>query len=76
MSKQVEWSAFYGEGDIVCECEQCSVEERFHFDDNHPDYKGAQEKLNKMGWVSVKIKGKWHDFCGEDCRNTYIKNNT
>lgn len=76
MSKEVEWSPFYGEGDIVCTCEQCGCAERFPFDDNHPDYAEAQHELMKLGWVSLKIDGKWHDFCCESHRNKFIKSNT
>lgn len=75
MSKYVDWSEYYGEGDIVCNCEQCDKEERIEFENNSPDYKEAQKVLNELGWISCMINGKWYDFCCEDCRNEYIKNN-
>ena len=71
--KKIEWSEFYGVGEVVCTCDMCSEYERFEFEDNNPDYKGVQKKLNKLGWMSIQIGGKWHDFCCEKCRNTYIK---
>ncbi len=75
MSKYVDWSPFYGEGDIVCECDQCGVEERFPFEDNYPDYAGAQKVLHEIGWQSMRSKGTWYDFCCEECRNRFIKEN-
>lgn len=75
MAKQIDWSPFYGEGDIVCECDQCSAEERFSFEDNCPDYGRVQRQLHKIGWQSLKSNGKWYDFCSEKCRNRFIKEN-
>ena len=73
MSKDVDWSPFYGEGEIVCRCDKCHREERFDFDDNHPDYAAAQRKLYGMGWLSFKSKDRWFDFCSEECRDRFIK---
>ena len=75
MSKEIDWSPFYGEGEIVCTCDQCKKEERFEFEDNYPDYAKAQRELREIGWQSIKSKGVWLDFCCERCRNTYIKEN-
>lgn len=36
MSKDVEWGAMYGEGDIVCTCDNCGEEFRYPFEDVHP----------------------------------------
>lgn len=74
--KEVEWGVIHGEGTVVCCCDQCSASEEFEFDDGHPDYREAQRQLFGMGWIAEKIKGQWHDFCCEDCRNRYIKENT
>lgn len=71
--KEIEWSEFFGVGEIVCTCETCSAEERFDFDDNRPDYKEVQKELIQKGWHSCKVNGQWHDFCCEACRNKYIK---
>lgn len=71
--KYVDWSPIYGEGDIVCACDQCGEEERFGFDDNNVDYAAAQKELHSIGWVSFKSRGKWYDFCCEECRDRFIK---
>lgn len=75
MSKEIEWSPFYGEGEIVCYCDQCRKEERFDFDDNAPDYESAQKELHEIGWNTLKANGKYYDFCSERCRNKYVKEN-
>ena len=46
------------------------------FDNIGKDFKSFQKKLFGMGWKSAQVFGEWHDFCCEDCRNEYIKNNT
>ena len=74
--KEVEWGLIHGEGAIVCYCDQCSSTEEFEFDDSQPDYRAAQQQLFDMGWKSMKISGEWHDFCCEECRNKYVKENT
>lgn len=76
MSKETQWSEFYGEGEVVCNCDQCGAEKRFEFDDCHPDYLYAQRQLRNMGWGSCMVNGVWRDFCCEACRNKYIKSHT
>lgn len=49
MSKEIEWSEYYGVGEIVCYCDNCSEYERFEFDDNNPDFREAQQRLRKLG---------------------------
>lgn len=73
MSKQIEWSEYYGVGEIVCTCDECSAYEKFDFDDNSPDFKEAQSKIKRLGWTSLQVQGKWKDFCCEECRNDYIR---
>lgn len=73
MSKNIEWSEYYGIGEIVCCCDNCSEYERFEFDDNNPDFRDAQLRLRKLGWTSLPVNGQWRDFCCEKCRNDYIK---
>lgn len=73
--KKIEWSEYYGVGKIVCSCDACSSTEEFEFEDNKPDFAGAQKELRKMGWTSLKNNGKWYDFCSEKCRNKFIKEN-
>ena len=74
--KDVSWGVIHGEGTIVCKCDRCGKTEEHPFDNGHPDFKSFQKKLFGMGWKSVQVFGEWHDFCCEDCRNEYIKNNT
>lgn len=74
--KEIEWSPIYGEGTIVCTCDQCPNTGEHEFEDNHPDYGKFQNELFDNGWKAVQIEGEWHDFCCEECRNRYIKNNT
>ena len=76
MSKEVEWGLAYGEGQVVCSCDNCHSDERFDFEDNNPDYPECQRKLLFRGWVSTKFHGVWKDFCCETCRNEYIKSHT
>lgn len=74
MSKEVEWGYIHGEGDIVCECDQCGEGERIPFDYG-PDFRAAQEELKIYGWVSRKIDNEWYDFCSEQCYYDWIKEN-
>lgn len=76
MSKDVEWGVIHGEGTIVCTCDNCGYDEGYEFDCGYPDYREAQEYLIDCGWVSARILGEWHDFCCEECRNQFIKDNT
>ncbi len=75
--KEVEWGEFYGEGEIVCTCdnEGCCEEERIEFDENFPDYQMAQKEIEELGWVSSNINGKQKDFCSEACRRKYLEKN-
>lgn len=76
MSKEIEWGQIYGEGDVVCTCDQCGHPLRFPFEDSTPDYKRVQKQIFAMGWTSCQVNGIWRDFCSEYCRNQYIKKNT
>ena len=67
MSKYTDWSAIHGEGEVVCECDNCGYEERIEFDNGYPDYKEVQEELRSMGWESRKIGGEWGDYCCSEC---------
>ncbi len=74
--KEVEWSEIYGEGEIVCYCDNdsCNEEERVDFEDG-PDFKEAQDIIEEIGWVSSKINGEWKDFCSQTCRRKYLEKN-
>ena len=69
MSKDVEWGAMYGEGDIVCTCDNCGEEFRYPFEDKQIDYREAQQASEDEGWTSCIVSGACHDFCCEECRN-------
>lgn len=72
MSKDIEWGFIHGEGDIICECDQCGANEVYEFE-NGPDFSGCQEYLKENGWVSRKIDGEWHDFCCQECLQKFLK---
>ena len=72
MSKYTNWGVIHGEGEIVCECDNCDYEERIEFG-GCPDYKETQQELRSMGWVSKKIDGKWNDFCCQECADEYYQ---
>ena len=38
--------------------------------------KEHQKVLRSEGWVATKVNDQWHDFCGERCRNKYIREQT
>lgn len=74
--KDIDWSPIYGEGNIVCTCDNCGREHEVDFDGGAPDFREAQAEIRSMGWQSLKIGGEWRDFCCEKCRNQFIKNNS
>ena len=74
--KDVAWGVIHGEGTIICKCDQCGRKEEYEFDDGYPDFKTFQKYLFGKGWKSAQIFGEWKDFCCEDHRNQFIKNNT
>lgn len=53
MSKEVEWGVIHGEGAICCECDQCGDTYDYDFDDGYPDYRGCQDELKTLGWMSI-----------------------
>ena len=74
MSKEIEWGIIHGEGEIVCECDNCGEQELFPFEDGLFDFKEVQEELrDSYGWISRKINGEWKDFCSKNCFKEYIK---
>lgn len=72
MSKYTDWGVIHGEGEIVCDCDNCDYEERIEFE-GYPDYKEAQQELRSIGWVSKKIDGEWKDFCCQECADEYYQ---
>lgn len=62
MSKDVEYMTH----EIFCICDYCGHEESVPFDD-YPDFRDAQQEIERLGWFSRKIDGEWYDFCCESC---------
>ncbi|MFI3254399.1 MAG: hypothetical protein R3Y63_08720 [Eubacteriales bacterium] len=71
MSKEVQWGDNFGEGEIVCTCDQCGAVESFEFCDSDIDFKSVQGELKDLGWVSGKFNNEWYDFCSLDCRSDF-----
>ncbi len=74
--KDVAWGITHGEDTIIARCDNCGKREEFDFDDGYPNFKQFQQKLFAKGWKSCQINGEWKDFCCEEHRNEYIRNNT
>jgi hypothetical protein len=74
MSKEVEWGDIHGEGEIVCNCDECGNYHCIEFYGS-PDYRQAQREIKTIGWVSGRINGEWLDFCSTECRNAYVRKN-
>lgn len=71
MSKCVDWGISYGDGDIVCTCDNCLAEQKFRFERNEVDYGKVQARLKSMGWYSKKYREIWRDFCCQTCLREY-----
>ena len=41
-----------------------------------PPGSSRKELREKKGWVTTKVNDRWKDFCSEECRNRYIRNQT
>ena len=70
MSKYVDWGLIHGEGDIICNCDNCDCEEDYAFE-NGPDFKNCQQYLRDLGWISRNVNEEWYDFCSEECFNEW-----
>lgn len=67
MSKYCKWNEEFGTGGkLECKCDNCGKQIDYKFK-KHPDYKGSQEKLKKVGWFSRKLGDSWYDFCCDEC---------
>ena len=76
MSRELEFTGYW-EGDAVYSCDCCHQSQSFPFDsediDSEQHRKGLRERL---GWITTKVDGEWHDFCCERCRNQFIRDTT
>lgn len=74
MSRELNFTGWW-EGDAVYYCDECGKHSRdFPFDNPDIDSKAHRSELRKTdGWITTKVGGEWHDFCGEKCRNDFIK---
>lgn len=70
--KEVEYGMIYGEGEIVCTCDQCENEYSYEFYDNYIDFADCQAEIKDEGWISRKINGEWYDFCCKECLNAFL----
>ena len=77
MSVEFEWDGWW-EGAACYSCDCCGKTEktRFESEEESREYAKRREQLKKQGWIFTKVNGKYRDFCGEQCRNKYIRNNT
>ncbi len=79
MARELDFGQGYWEGDVVYTCDCCGKAVRFEFwtEDEANNTRGQREALRrKRGWEFTKIREIWHDFCSEECRNKYIRENT
>ena len=78
MSRELFFDGYW-EGDACYSCDNCQKTVRFRFDceDQAKDAKAHRRALReKRGWITTKVEGVWADFCGEPCRNKYIRKHT
>ena len=65
------------EDDCCGECDCCGKDISFPFDSEDIDSKAHRKELReRLGWITTKVDGEWHDFCCEACRNKYIRDTT
>ena len=58
-------------------CDCCGKDVSFPFDSEDIDSKAHRKELReRLGWITTKVDGEWHDFCCEACRNKYIRDTT
>lgn len=79
MARELEFDGFW-EGNVryTCDCAGCKRRILFRFDSQEEanDFKLQRASLKELGWQSTKVNGSYRDFCSEECRNRYIRNNT
>lgn len=78
MAKELEFDGYW-EGMAAYSCDCCGkiCRIRFTCEEEAKDNKGHKKVLReKRGWIFTKVNDRWKDFCGETCRNKYIRSNT
>jgi len=78
MARELEFDGWW-EGAVCYSCDCCKKEVRFRFDSEASanNAKGQRDALKKKrGWIFTRVNGYYKEFCGEDCRNRYIRENT
>jgi len=76
MARELEFDGYW-EGNTVYSCDCCHKTRKFRFDSEDEAFSKEHRKvLRSEGWVATKVNDQWHDFCGERCRNKYIREQT
>ena len=78
MSRETHFDGWW-EGEVEITCDGCHKKHLVFHCDDEDDFKNyAREKAAKQkeGWITTKVNGQFAEFCSEDCRNAYIRNNT
>lgn len=75
MSRDLDFTGWW-EGNAVYSCDNCHKSEEFPFDSEDIDSRAHRAELRKKGWVFTKVDGEFRDFCGYDCRDSFIRKHT
>ena len=78
MSKELVFDGWW-EGQAEYSCDECGKTEYFLFTDEEEakDSRAHRKALREdFGWITTKVEGQWRDFCGESCKNKFIRENT
>ena len=78
MARDLDFDGYWqGKAYYTCDNPGCKCKsEGFRFDSEDVDSKSHRAILRKRGWITTKVNDKWKDFCGERCRNEYIRTQT
>ena len=61
--RDLEFSGYW-EGEAVYSCDCCGKDVSFPFDSEDIDSKAHRKELReRLGWITTKVDGEWHDFC-------------
>ena len=78
MSRELVFDGYWeGAAEYSCDCCGKTVKFRFDSEESANNARGHRQALRtKRGWITTKVEDQWHDFCGEPCRNKYIREQT